>query len=560
MREPTDTISPASWGFLSLTVIPSFLVLFRPTLWEFVYLHFVDLPALAVAKYLEVTLFQKAYPDTALYFPQVREEAIGRLAEPEKKNIFESMIKFPDRRARWCLAASLAKNIPSSVVVIFLWDFHGTLLTQTMKWFAYLLLVHSYFYATVYFDTHHFISEKIRELHGRFNWSQAFRVAAFPRTLSDFSLQERLSLASIFMATLYLQATLLVTHAEEPSWRVISETILLGIFGFFLVGRTWVLARSYFMDGLTRLFSSFQNFSNRSQEFSIPLHSSSILAQFERVFNELTESLRQNERELSSWMIHETEQSRYRALGEVAGLVVHDLAGPVHTIQFCLDEIKEAAGKGADAQFIEQIDINARRANELVGSLRAYLKNPDFQIFPATRFRDANDAVLRLLRTQFFKNFSQLQIQISEAVTAQSFKVATSDLIHILYNLYRNSVENCLQNGIPQPAIEVKLHPASSLTSCVFTITDNGTGLDPQQFEELTSFQIMSSVDMPRPKSMGLRLTRRLIESLGGEISVLPRAPVGERGTTFLISLPVERLEASPVPALFLGDGVDRPL
>ena len=533
MRSAAETMSPMSWLLMNAVVPVSFLVLFRPSWAEFGMLLAVDVVCLVVAKKLEISLFQRRYPDSQLYFPQVQEERIARLGENEKLQLFESMLRLPDRRSVWCLWASVLKVMPASIMIVCLWHVDGSRTLQFFKCLAHILMVHTYFYATVYFDNHYYASSLIRDLHQKYDWSKVFRTVRFPDSLSDFNFQERLSLTAIFFAILYLQAVLLFTHrAHLGAWQL-AEFVGLGIFCFLILARTWVLARGFFMNGLLSLFATFREISEKGAESSVPLHSSYVLARFENIFNELTHNLRKNERELTSWMVHETEQSRYRALGEVAGLVVHDLAGPLHTLQFCVDELRER--REFCPSYFEQIGINTKRSVELISSLRAYLRNPGSKSSGECTFESAHESVLRLLQTQFAgQSYRRVSFRGVDQVKGLRIKMDQSDLIHLLYNLYKNSLKNFAEHEVNGPFIEVRAEEVGNgLVS--LHICDNGTGLDRESFERFTALGFSSKADALARKGMGLRLTRRLVERLGGSMGV-SNPPGG--GTDFQIVLP----------------------
>lgn len=540
MKSAGDVMSPMSWFFMGFTVLPSLLVLFRPSWQELLLAQVVDSIAFGIFKYLEIKFFRKKYPDTALYFPVMDEEKISALSLAQKRNLFESLIRLPDRRALWCLGISVFKFIPVSIVIVFFWHADSSRDWQFLKFLAYFFFIHSYFYANIYYDSHYFVSEKIREFHARYNWTEVFRTAAFPSALSDFGIQEKISLASIFFATLYLQTIVLLSNMNSLSFQIVAETVGLGICCFLLLGRTWLVARNYFMDGLTDLFDTFQALSNKKQDSAIPLHSSFALARFEKIFNDLTENLRRNERELLSWITHESEQSRYRALGEVAGLVVHDLAGPLHTLQFCVQEIKENPAN-PPREYLDQIELNSNRASELITSLRAYLRNPDSGGLQIARFQDAHAPVLRLLRSQFISSdLLPVTLNVSEKLKNLSVRVSQSDLTHILYNLYKNAYENFASHRASKPVLDLNVRTNDRLA--IISISDNGSGLDSATYEELTAYRIVPTKESVHRSGMGLRLTRRLVERLGGELIV---TETGHPGTTFLLSLPIANLRPS---------------
>src|SRR5690606_28203303 len=104
-----------------------------------------------------------------------------------------------------------------------------------------------------------------------------------------------------------------------------------------------------------------QKFDHSKQEV-LPLHTTPALANFEKTVNELTSRLVAYERELSGWIISKTEESRYTALGEIAGLVVHDLSSPLHVINFCTSQLRENPELVSNPRYLDQLTTNGERS------------------------------------------------------------------------------------------------------------------------------------------------------------------------------------------------------
>ena len=107
--------------------------------------------------------------------------------------------------------------------------------------------------------------------------------------------------------------------------------------------------------------------------------------------------------------------------------------------------------------------------------------------------------------------------------------------MHVLLNLFGNSVENLLGNSIPNPRIDVRLGKLSGGQALV-SFKDNGTGLSAERYEELTAFAFLPSGHISKGASLGLRLVRRLVERNHGKLEVVD-LPAGENGTVFHLSL-----------------------
>ena len=108
----------------------------------------------------------------------------------------------------------------------------------------------------------------------------------------------------------------------------------------------------------------------------------------------------------------------------------------------------------------------------------------------------------------------------------------------------RTILDNLLSNAIryAPPGGEVTLEGDERKGFIQFTVRDNGPGIPaerlPRIFDRFSAFSDGGS-------GLGLALVRRLVESLGGQISVESRRG---HGTTFRFTLPIATVEASHHP------------
>lgn len=244
--------------------------------------------------------------------------------------------------------------------------------------------------------------------------------------------------------------------------------------------------------------------------------------------------LKKKETELQQLIYTQSDKSRYQTVGEFAGLVAHDLINPLHVVKHCIETIKENPTDTGNKKYIDMLERNINRTEELTRALRARLK-PSSQCAPAANFDEAHSNVVVLLTTQYrTQNFNSIKFNVSSEIRCLHFEASKIDLIHILDNLYRNSVDNLLRNKIVSPEISISLNKSTEY-SHELLIRDNGTGLTKKQFEELTTFGVGHSQGAGIASSMGLRLTRRLIESLGGTLTLVQF--MAHPGTTYVLNL-----------------------
>ncbi len=504
------------------------IIVFRPSIWELAVLIGVDMLAYLVIAWFDLRLFSTLFPSFGLIFPEVKKSEIQELSVVEKTAFLSELVKFPWIRAAFFFVASWIKAIPAVLIVVFYWKHDISNLGQFLKFFCLEAVVFSYMFGCVFLEMHDLVSRFIAECHEEGDWTEAFRRVEYPMGGRTLGMRHAVSFGPIafFFIPLQILVMLWVPEAASISERAL-YVVTVGVVGAVLFARLWYLERRFFVGGLKNLFDRFERLDYNHPQFSIPLHSSPILARFERTFNVLTERLSLQEKELSHWVIHETEQGRYRALGEISGLVVHDLAGPLQTILFCTEEIASKL-EGREQRYNEQLRVNAERAVQLISSLRAYLKNPDSDQ-KGSSYVEVHEYVLRLLKTQFkSEGFERVKFTVDSFLDGVRFSMSRVDLIHVVHNLYKNSVENMLRSQVSSPEMSIRVEALREGFLSLY-IEDNGTGLDHVRFEKMTAFRFLPSSNDDFREGLGLRLTRRLMERHGGSLTIDPAAATGTR-------------------------------
>jgi len=224
--------------------------------------------------------------------------------------------------------------------------------------------------------------------------------------------------------------------------------------------------------------------------------------------------------EAKSWERYATAQARVQTLGEIAALVAHDLSGPMHSFQMFLNELKDnPEGVVHDQELIDLIFESMKQSVELIQSIKMSLKGPlSAESEPQTSFRQVYREVIR--------RFSRVETVIPVKFTLEGleepsldFKLGLSrlDSLLILNNLFSNAVKELVECGVSSPRVVTKLKVINS-DFVEIQIMDNGRGMSSERFELLTSDKIL--FEQGYYGSLGLRLTRKLVESKGGSLSL----------------------------------------
>jgi signal transduction histidine kinase len=538
MKKISECMSPLSWIFCAFATFFPLILLLRPTFKEFFAFLLADQGAFFIYMGLEKKIYLSLYPDTALYFEGIDPSQLRAMSLAEQLALLDSFFLFPKRRAIFCFIFSILKVSPSLLVMLFYWHHSGSFVAHALMIGGIELLVFCFFSSAVFTESHFFISRLIEKLHQQVDLTQAFAGLSTHYSKKDFAFQELLSFAFIIFFMTTLQWFVITSGNFSNNNNLAINLCSVGFVSLLLLARLWYLNRRYFIGGLERLFEHMELLNYRNDLITLPIHSTPLLARFENSFNLLTKRLRTSEQELSSLIFLETDKSRYRAIGEMSALIAHDLSGPLHVAQFCVTQMQERPERVLEnSKYLSQLATNIEQAVGLTTSLRARIKNPK-NSHSKSSFFEAHNHVLRLLETQYsVQDFKNIQISYKDGLVPVDLAISRIDLIHILDNIYRNAIENILQNAVVNPFLSIAI-PQISFDRIDILIQDNGTGLSPENFENLTAFQYLRNAKTLSKSGLGLRLTRRLIELNKGSLTILPPSD-STRGTTFNLSLKI---------------------
>lgn len=120
------------------------------------------------------------------------------------------------------------------------------------------------------------------------------------------------------------------------------------------------------------------------------------------------------------------------------------------------------------------------------------------------------------------------RIEFRELPRIMTFR---SPLLQVFQNLISNALK--YQDGRSAPRVVITAEEQD--THWVFTVADNGIGIRPEYFEKIfIIFQRLHHKDEYSGTGMGLAITRKIVESLGGRIRVESQEG---RGSRFIFSI-----------------------
>jgi PAS domain S-box-containing protein len=210
----------------------------------------------------------------------------------------------------------------------------------------------------------------------------------------------------------------------------------------------------------------------------------------------------------------------------------HDLQEPLRSIKIYGELLTARYGGRLDGQafeFLDYLRTGASRMEILVRDLLAYTQVTKFSA-PAEAI-DANEALLATL--------AALKGAIEESAGSVVWDPLPSVAMHSthLKLLFQNLIGNAVKYRHPERAPEVKVAGTRQDGCWVFSVRDNGIGIEPEYKEHIFGlFRRLHTNDEYSGTGIGLAICQRIVERYHGRIWV--ESTPGE-GSTFVFTLPI---------------------
>jgi light-regulated signal transduction histidine kinase (bacteriophytochrome) len=218
-------------------------------------------------------------------------------------------------------------------------------------------------------------------------------------------------------------------------------------------------------------------------------------------------------------------------LEQFAFVASHDLQEPLRMITSFLAQLEKKYNDQIDdrgKQYIHFAVDGAKRMRQIILDLLEYSRVGRIN----TNFENVNtekiiDDVLAL--------YKSLIEETGATITINKLPV-----VHTDYALLRQTFHNLIGNGLKYKKTGVK---PEIVISCedksdywLFSVSDNGIGIDAEYFDQIfIIFKRLHTREEFPGTGMGLAITKKIVENMGGEISV---ASQKDKGSTFYFTIP----------------------
>lgn len=217
------------------------------------------------------------------------------------------------------------------------------------------------------------------------------------------------------------------------------------------------------------------------------------------------------------------QKEKLSAVGQVIGMVMHDLRTPIKNIKFITDMMRE---DGEESDLIDLIDQSAEQASGIFEDFLDFIKEIPVQKRPV----DISKITAQVIEQNKGRDGWE-SIVISTSIPANlAVPGDESKLRRVICNLVNNATDILHDHKVKNA--EIGISAVVKGKDVVLTISDNGPGI-PQEILT-TLFEPFVTKDKNNGTGLGLAIVKQYVNAHQGDISA-----TNNNGAVFTINLPL---------------------
>jgi PAS domain S-box-containing protein len=240
--------------------------------------------------------------------------------------------------------------------------------------------------------------------------------------------------------------------------------------------------------------------------------------------DQLEQKVEERTRELKEIQDKLLKAQRLAVIGELAGMVGHDLRNPLTSIAGATYYLKRRLNQTIDGKVMEMLELIERNigySNKIINDLLDYSREIKLDITETSSKALVEDA---LASVEIPNN-----IRVVKIVNDRSrIKVDFEKVKRVLVNLIRNAVDAMPKGG----TLTIKYRKKGGKVE--FVVADTGVGMSEETRKKLWTPLFTTKA---RGMGFGLSICKRFVEAHGGTINV--ESALG-KGSTFTVTLPIK--------------------
>ncbi|MEM3731709.1 MAG: PAS domain S-box protein [Candidatus Bathyarchaeia archaeon] len=246
--------------------------------------------------------------------------------------------------------------------------------------------------------------------------------------------------------------------------------------------------------------------------------------QIQAYAEQLEQKVEERTRELKESHEQLLKAQRLATIGELAGMVGHDLRNPLTSIAGAIYYLRKHLGNEADKKVREMLDLignNIAYSNKIINDLLDYSRAIELEL-SKRNLKSIIGEVLSLLEIpRNIKVVNLVKRGVEITIDVEKVKRAFTNII-------KNALDAMPKGG----TLTIKSRKLGDFVEISFS--DTGVGMTREMLEKLWTPLFTTKA---KGMGFGLAICKRFIEAHGGSISV-ESAP--GKGTTFTVKIPIE--------------------
>jgi two-component system, NtrC family, sensor histidine kinase AtoS len=237
---------------------------------------------------------------------------------------------------------------------------------------------------------------------------------------------------------------------------------------------------------------------------------------FTMVFHDIT-----SRKELEQKLV---KAERFASIGELAGMIGHDLRNPLTSIQGAAYYLKVKYAKDLNdpgRDMLVTIERSIEYSNKIINDLLDYSRDIKLEK------EETNPQILVLNARSLISHPENVKV-INLTLDAPAFQVDIGKMTRVLVNIFKNAFDAMLEGGT------LTITSATVGDNVEIKVQDTGVGMS-----EETLGRLWTPLFTTKAKGMGfgLPICKRIVEAHGGKL--ITESALG-KGTSFTIVLPVK--------------------
>jgi len=217
------------------------------------------------------------------------------------------------------------------------------------------------------------------------------------------------------------------------------------------------------------------------------------------------------------------QKEKLSAVGQVIGMVMHDLRTPIKNIKFITDMMRE---DGEESDLIDLIDQSAEQASGIFEDFLDFIKEIPVQKKPVDLTKITAQVIEQNKGRDGWEDIV-ISTSIPENVSVPGDE---SKLRRVISNLVNNATDILHDHKIQNA--EIGIAAVVNGKDLVLTISDNGPGIPPEILSTL--FEPFVTKDKNNGTGLGLAIVKQYVDAHHGKITA-----TNNGGAVFMITLPL---------------------